>query len=95
MKTLIRNIEIIVTTYYVYYTFFIFNFQDSCIAVAMLAFYFYLSVFFWMLVEGVYIYMMVIKVFRGNVARRRRIAYVVGWGEHFKIELDKQYFLFI
>jgi hypothetical protein len=33
-----------------------------------------------MLVEGVYIYLMVIKVFRGNVARRRRIAYIVGWG---------------
>ena len=48
---------------------------------AMLAFFFYLAVFFWMLVEGVYIYFMVIKVFRGNVARRRRGSYIVGWGE--------------
>jgi hypothetical protein len=55
--------------------------QDSCLAVAMLAFFFYLCVFFWMLVEGVYIYLMVIKVFRGNVARRRKFAYLVGWGE--------------
>ena len=53
---------------------------DSCIAVAMLAFFFYLAVFFWMLVEGVYIYLMVIKVFRGNVGKRRKVAYIVGWG---------------
>ncbi|XP_028396993.1 adhesion G-protein coupled receptor D1-like [Dendronephthya gigantea] len=53
---------------------------DSCLALAMLAFYFYLAVFFWMLDEGVYIYLMVIKVFRGNDAMRRRMAYFVGWG---------------
>jgi hypothetical protein len=47
----------------------------------MVAFFFYLAVFFWMLVEGVYIYLMVTKVFRGNVAKRRRVAYIVGWGE--------------
>mgnify|MGYP002804008139 FL=1 len=54
--------------------------QNSCLAAAMLVFYFYLCVFFWMLVEGVYIYLMVIKVFRGNVSRRRRMGYLVGWG---------------
>lgn len=53
---------------------------DTCLAIAMLAFFFYLAVFFWMLVEGVYIYLMVIKVFRGNMVRRRRIAYSIGWG---------------
>ncbi|XP_028396991.1 adhesion G-protein coupled receptor D1-like isoform X2 [Dendronephthya gigantea] len=53
---------------------------DSCLALAMLAFFFYLAVFFWMLDEGVYIYFMVIKVFRGNDAMRRRMAYLVGWG---------------
>ncbi|XP_028396995.1 adhesion G-protein coupled receptor D1-like [Dendronephthya gigantea] len=52
---------------------------DSCLALAMLAFFFYLAVFFWMLDEGVYIYLMVIKVFRGNDAMRRRMAYLVGW----------------
>ncbi|XP_028396989.1 adhesion G-protein coupled receptor D1-like [Dendronephthya gigantea] len=53
---------------------------DSCLTLAMLAFFFYLAVFFWMLNEGVYIYFMVIKVFRGNDAMRRRMAYLVGWG---------------
>ena len=64
-----------------------FELQDGCLAVSMLAFYFYLAAFFWMLVEGVYIYLMVTKVFRGNVSRERRLAYLLGWGEysHFTI----------
>ena len=37
--------------------------------------------FFWMLVEGIYIYLMVVKVFRGNVRRRRKFAFLVGWGK--------------
>ncbi|XP_046844026.1 adhesion G-protein coupled receptor D1-like [Xenia sp. Carnegie-2017] len=52
---------------------------NYCLAASMLAFYFYLAVFFWMLVEGVYIYLMVVEVFRGNVTRKRKIAYLVGW----------------
>ncbi|XP_046844031.1 adhesion G protein-coupled receptor E3-like isoform X3 [Xenia sp. Carnegie-2017] len=61
--------------------------KDYCLAASMLAFYFYLAVFFWMLVEGVYIYLMVVKVFRGNVTRKRRLAYIVGWGSPFVIGL--------
>ena len=70
------------TTNIIFFLWFLYTkFQDSCLALAMLAFYFYLGVFFWMLNEGVYIYLMVIKVFRGNVTRRRRVAYLVGWGK--------------
>ncbi|XP_028396992.1 adhesion G-protein coupled receptor D1-like [Dendronephthya gigantea] len=54
--------------------------ENACLAVSMLVFYFYLAVFFWMLVEGVYIYLMVTKVFRGNVARERKLGYLIGWG---------------
>lgn len=62
-------------------------FQDSCLVLSMLAFFFYLAVFFWMLVEGGYIYLMidVMKAFRGNAVLRRRIAFLVGWGKSYYI----------
>ncbi|XP_028396986.1 uncharacterized protein LOC114520843 isoform X2 [Dendronephthya gigantea] len=55
---------------------------NPCLALSTLAFFFYLAVFFWMLVEGGYIYLMidVMKVFRGNPVLMRRMAYFVGWG---------------
>lgn len=68
-------------------------FKDYCLAASMLAFYFYLAVFFWMLVEGVYIYLMVVKVFRGNVTRKRRLAYIVGWGKYKILYLVVPYYM--
>ncbi|CAH3021194.1 unnamed protein product [Porites evermanni] len=52
--------------------------QGLCIFVAGLIHYFYLVAFAWMLFEGVYLYLMVVKVF--NTEIKMRLFYVVAWG---------------
>ncbi|XP_070549800.1 adhesion G-protein coupled receptor G2-like [Ptychodera flava] len=56
------------------------EFETACIAVAALLHYFFTSVFCWMLVEGIQIYLQLVKVF--NAAERRRYVayYLIGWG---------------
>ena len=46
--------------------------------VAAMIHYFYLVAFAWMLFEGVYLYMMVVKVF--NTVVRMRLFYITSWG---------------
>ena len=53
--------------------------QGVCIFVATLIHYFYLAGFGWMLFEGVYLYLMLIKVF--NTVVKMRLFYAVAWGE--------------
>ena len=48
--------------------------------VAAMIHYFYLVGFAWMLFEGVYLYLMVVKVF--NTVIRLRLFYGVAWGKH-------------
>ena len=53
--------------------------QGVCVFVAASIHYFYLAGFAWMLFEGVYLYLMVVKVFNTEV--RMRLFYAVAWGE--------------
>ena len=54
--------------------------QGLCIFVAGLIHYFYLVAFAWMLFEGVYLYLMVVKVF--NTEIKMRLFYAVAWGKY-------------
>ena len=54
--------------------------QELCVFVAAMIHYFYLVGFAWMLFEGVYLYLMVVKVF--NTVIRRRLFYGVAWGKY-------------
>lgn len=49
-----------------------------CIVVAAVIHYFYMVGFSWMLFEGIYLYLLVCKVF--NAFIRIRIFYAVAWG---------------
>ncbi|CAH3181494.1 unnamed protein product [Porites lobata] len=52
--------------------------MELCVFVAAMIHYFYLVGFAWMLFEGVYLYLMVVKVF--NTVIRLRLFYGVAWG---------------
>ena len=54
--------------------------QELCVFVAAMIHYFYLVGFAWMLFEGVYLYLMVVKVF--NTVIRLRLFYGVAWGKY-------------
>lgn len=53
--------------------------QVPCQVLAMLLHFFFLSVFAWMLVEGLHLYSMVIKVF-GSEDSKHLYYYGIGWG---------------
>ncbi|XP_048578668.1 adhesion G protein-coupled receptor L1 isoform X2 [Nematostella vectensis] len=53
--------------------------QSLCLSVAVLLYFFYMSVFTWMLVEGIHIYCLVIRVFNSGRGRKK-IYTVIGWG---------------
>ncbi|XP_065905004.1 uncharacterized protein [Dysidea avara] len=55
------------------------EYRASCIIVAVLLQYFFISAFCWMLCEGVMLYMMLVTVF-GNKLNRRRFFFILGWG---------------
>ncbi|XP_065911124.1 latrophilin-like protein LAT-2 [Dysidea avara] len=55
------------------------EYRASCIIVAVLLQYFFISTFCWMLCEGVMLYMMLVNVF-GNKPNRRRFFFILGWG---------------
>ena len=42
--------------------------------------YFLMAAFCWMLVEGIYLYLFVVKVY--NIADKKRIYHVISWGKH-------------
>ncbi|CAH3182932.1 unnamed protein product, partial [Porites lobata] len=52
--------------------------QKVCIFVAASIHYFYLADFAWMLMEGIYLYLMVVKVF--NTLVKMRVFYAFSWG---------------
>ena len=54
------------------------TFQSVCILVAVLLHYFYLAAFGWMLLEGVFLYVMIVEVF--NTVEMRYL-YFFGWGK--------------
>ena len=53
--------------------------QGACVAVAALMQYFLMAAFCWMLVEGIYLYLFVVKVY--NINDKMRMYYVMSWGK--------------
>ena len=54
--------------------------QEACIFVAVSIHYFYLAGFAWMLMEGAYLYLMVVKVY--NAVVRMKLIYAFSWGRY-------------
>ena len=61
--------------------------QAVCVIVAAIMQYFLMAAFCWMLVEGIYLYLFVVKVY--NINDKMRI-YVMSWGI-LLIQLNLQY----
>ena len=59
-------------------TFFPFFLQAICITAAVLTQYFLMAAFCWMLVEGIYFYLFIVKVY--NISNRLIVYHVVAWG---------------
>ena len=55
------------------------SFQGACVAVAVLMQYFLMVAFCWMLVEGIYIYLFVVKVY--NINNKMNMYYVMSLGK--------------
>ena len=53
--------------------------QDACVAVAALLQYFLMAAFCWMLVEGIYLYLFVVKVY--NIVDKMRVYQAISWGK--------------
>ena len=51
--------------------------QGACVAVAALMQYFLMAAFCWMLVEGIYLYLLVVKVY--NIESKTTIYHVLSW----------------
>ena len=54
-----------------------FSLQGTCVTVAALMQYFLMVAFCWMLVEGIYLYLFVVKVY--NI--KMKMYYVMSWGK--------------
>ena len=55
-------------------------FQALCITIAALLHYFFLSVFCWMLAEGIMLYLLIVRVF-GTAAEKWYYLLILGWGK--------------
>ena len=55
--------------------------QAACVAVAALMQYFLMAAFCWMLVEGIYLYLFVVKVY--NISSKMDRYHVVSWGNYY------------
>ena len=53
--------------------------QDACVAVAALLQYFLMAAFCWMLFEGIYLYLFVVKVY--NIVDNMRVYQAIPWGK--------------
>ena len=53
--------------------------KGGCVAVAALLQYFLMAAFCWMLVEGIYLYLFVVKVY--NIVDKMRVYQAISWGE--------------
>ena len=53
--------------------------QGACVAVAALLQYFLMAAFCWMLVEGIYLYLLAVKVY--NIENKMCIYHVMSWGK--------------
>jgi len=53
--------------------------QAACVTVAALLQYFLMASFCWMLAEGIYLYLLVVKVY--NIENKMRTYHVMSWGK--------------
>ena len=53
--------------------------QGACVTVAALLQYFLMAAFCWMFVEGIYLYLLVVKVY--NIENKMHIYHVMSWGK--------------
>ena len=53
--------------------------QGACVTVAALVQYFLMAAFCWMLIEGIYLYLFVVKVY--NVSNKMKICHGASWGK--------------
>ena len=65
----------------------IYSLQAGCVAVAALMQYFLMASFCWMLVEGIYIYFFVVKVY--NITDKMHRYHCFCWGEEHCQEIAK------
>ena len=63
----------------------IYSLQAGCVAVAALMQYFLMASFCWMLVEGIYIYLFVVKVY--NITDKMHRYHGFCWGEEHRREI--------
>ena len=56
------------------------DWQVGCTVVAAFLHYFLLSLFSWMLCEGVLLYILLVKVFGGSAEEKVKYFYIFGWG---------------
>ena len=57
----------------------LFFLQAACITIATLIQYFLMAAFCWMLIEGIYLYFFVVKVY--NINTKMYMYHVISWGE--------------
>ena len=58
------------------------NSQGACVTVAALLQYFLMAAFCWMLVEGIYLFLLVVKAY--NIKNKMFIYHVMSWGKFWK-----------
>ena len=58
-----------------------FSSQAACVTIAALMQYFLMAAFCWMLIEGIYLYLFVVKVY--NINTKMYMYHVISWGEFF------------
>ena len=54
--------------------------QVACVFVAALLHYLFTTVFFWMLCEGIMLYLMLVVVF-SQISKKWWIFFIIGWGK--------------
>ena len=55
--------------------------QAACVTIAALMQYFLMAAFCWMLIEGIYLYLFVVKVY--NISTKMYMYHVISWGEFY------------
>ena len=54
--------------------------QSACVTVAAFVQYFLMAAFCWMLIEGVYLYLFVVKVY--NISDKMKVSHGFSWGNY-------------
>ena len=60
--------------------------QGACVTVVALVQYFLMAAFCWMLIEGIHLYLFVVKVY--NVSSRMKICHGASWGKYILAKIN-------